>query len=98
MYINIISAYRDIVALADKELVGRQFEEDKKFLDVKESFYKGTVKTEDDIVQLLKFHQKEDATFNIVGERSIALALREGIIPEELVGHVDGIPFAMVLL
>jgi hypothetical protein len=98
MYINIISAYRDVVALADEDLIGSQFEEGKRFLDVKESFYKGKFKTRDEVVELLRFHKKEDATFNIVGKKSVALALAEGIISNQSIGYVKGIPYAMVFI
>ncbi|MBU2503636.1 MAG: DUF424 family protein, partial [Nanoarchaeota archaeon] len=40
----------------------------------------------------------EDATFNIVGERSVKIALESGIITKEIVGRIQGIPFALVLL
>ena len=98
MYVNIIEAYRNIVAIADEELLGNKFFEGKRQLDVKESFYKGELRTEEEVAKEINFWIKEDATFNIVGEKSIAVALKEGIIHEDSVGTVDGIPYALVLL
>lgn len=98
MKIKITNAYRNIVAIADKELIGKQFEEGKRFLDVKPSFYDGEQKTEDEIRELLRFHKKEDATFNFVGEKIINIAIEEGIIHEESIGRVDNIPYAIILL
>ena len=40
----------------------------------------------------------EDATFNIVGEKSVALAINTGIITREGIKSIQGIPFAMVLI
>ena len=98
MYINVISAYRNVVAIADKELIGKTFEEDLKMLDIKESFYKGDIISENEMIELILFHKKEDATFNIVGERSTQLALRLGIISEDSIGNIAGIPYAMTFL
>lgn len=98
MYVNIIHSYRKVVAIADAELVGQKFFEGKKQLDVKESFYKGKKRTEKEAEEELIFWTKEDATFNIVGEKSVALAKKIGIIFEESVGTIDGIPYALILI
>jgi hypothetical protein len=98
MFINIIKSYRYVVAIADKELIGKKFEEGKMQLDVKENFYKGEEKSEEEIVQYLRNMKLEDATFNIIGDRSVSLALKQGIISEENVGEVQGIKFAMVFM
>ena len=42
--------------------------------------------------------KKEDATFNLVGEKTIKTAIEAGIISGENIGRIDGIPFALVLL
>jgi len=39
----------------------------------------------------------EDATFNIVGEKSTQLALKLGIIMQEGIKTIDKIPYALVL-
>lgn len=98
MYINIIEAYRVIIAIADKELIGKVYEEGKLQLDVKESFYKGEIKPKETIIEILKDWVKEDATFNIVGENSIKTAIEAGIIHKDSVGYIDNIPYAMILL
>ncbi len=101
MIVNIINSYRDTVAIADKELIGKQFFEDKKQLDVKESFYSGENSeemTEEQVKKTIIDWVREDATFNIVGKKSISLALKINLINEECVGKIKGIPYAMVLL
>ena len=97
MLVNIIKAYRTIVAVCDKELLGKRFESGIAQLDVKESFYKGEEKSKEDIVELMKSFSDEDAIFNIVGEKSVAVAIEAGIIGKESIGEVQGIPFALVL-
>lgn len=98
MQIKIIEAYRTIVAIADSDLVGKQFFEDNKQLDIKESFYKGEEKNHEELKELVDFHLKEDATFNLVGKETIEFAQNIGLISEESVGTIDGIPYAMLLL
>ncbi|MBT4376680.1 DUF424 family protein [archaeon] len=98
MYVNIINSYRNIVAIADKELVGKKFEENNSQIDVKESFYKGELKTPEEVITIMQNFSKEDATFNLIGEKTIKTALEAGIITEDAVGKVEGIKFAIVLL
>ena len=97
-YINIINSYRYVVAICDKELLGKVFEEGKFQLDVKESFYKGKEIDEEKLLETIRKMAGEDATFNIVGEKSVNIALRAGIITEEGIGKIQGVRFALVLL
>lgn len=98
MYIKITKSYRDVVALCDKELLGKTFEQDKFQLDVKASFYKGQEVDREQAIQRLKEMAHEDATFNIVGKKAIDAALSAGIIDNDAVGKIAGIPFALVLV
>ncbi|MFZ1970623.1 MAG: DUF424 family protein [Candidatus Nanoarchaeia archaeon] len=98
MLVKVIKSYRDTVAICDSELVGKKFEEGKFQLDVKESFYKGEELSEEQVSIILTRMMREDATFNIVGRKAVALALRHGIILEEGIKEIQGVPFAMVLL
>lgn len=98
MRIKIHESYRKVVALADSELIGKTFEEGKKILDVRENFYSGDEIGDDFVVQKLKRLALDDATFNIVGEKAVAAALKAEVISEENVGNVQGIPFALLLL
>lgn len=98
MFINIIKSYRYVVAVADKELIGKIFEEGNMQLNVKENFYKGEEMTPEKAIELLQDMKMEDATFNIVGRKSIDIALKAGIITEEQIGEIQGVPFALVLI
>jgi len=98
MFINVIKTYRNVVAVCDKELIGKIFEEDRFQLDVKENFYRGKQADEKDVIETMKKMAYEDATFNIVGEKSVQCAIKAEIISEENVGEVQGIPFALVLI
>jgi len=98
MFVNILKSYRDIVAICDSDLLGKKFEEGKFQLDIKESFFKGTESSEEKIIEIIQNMSKNDATFNIVGKKSINTALKAGIISKEGIKKIKGIPFAMVLL
>lgn len=98
MLIKIIRSYRDVVAVCDSELLGKRFEEGKFQLDIKESFYAGEKKTEKEIIEMMREMLTEDATFNIVGHKSIDAAIKAGIIDKSSIGKIQGIPFALILM
>ena len=98
MLVNIIKSYREVVAICDSELLGKYFEEDLFQLDIKESFYKGEKRTEQEVVQIIIDMKSEDATFNIVGERAVNAAIKAGLISEDSVRTIQGIPFALVFM
>jgi len=98
MFVKIIKSYRVIVAVCDSELIGKKFEEGKFQLDVKESFYKGERVSEEKLIEIFEDMIREDATFNIVGEKSVSAALKSGIVNEEGIKKIHGIPFALRLL
>ncbi|MBI2044899.1 DUF424 family protein [Candidatus Pacearchaeota archaeon] len=95
--VKVISTYRDIVAVCDSNLLGKVFEDGDFQLEVKESFYKGDEASEKQVVDFLQDMAKDDATFNIVGKESVNAALKAGIIDNDSVGEVSGVPFALVL-
>ena len=101
MFVNIIESYRNVIAVTDKELLGKQFFEGKKQLDIKESFYKGENEkpfTKEEVLNIMKEQSREDSTFNIVGKKSISCAIEAGLITNDQVLEIDGIPYTLVLL
>jgi len=98
MLIKVHKAYRDVVAVCDSDLIERRLEEGKKILHVRENFYKGEEKSEKELIELLVDLSKEDATFNIVGKNSVHCAVKAGIIKQEGVKTIQGVPVALVLL
>jgi len=97
MLVKITRTYRDVVAICDSELLGRKFEEGGFQLDVKESFFNGNKSSETEIFKIMKKMSQEDATFNIVGEKSVNTALKAEIISKEGIKKIQGIPFALIL-
>ena len=97
MFVRVIKSYRDVVAVCDSDLLGRIFEEGDFQLEVKENFYKGDEMDEKKTAEIMQRMAEEDATFNIVGKKSVSIAIKKGIISEQGIRTIQGIPFAMVL-
>lgn len=98
MLIKVHNSYRQVVALCDKELLGKTFEDDVSRIEIKDHFFNGEEKTPEQVAEILTFHAAEDATFNIVGEKSINIALKLGLIQPEGVRRIQEIPIALSLL
>jgi hypothetical protein len=89
---------RPVVALCDSELLGKKFDDGKRQLDIRENFYKGDKVNEEQAINIIKIQSVEDASFNIVGKKSIDVAIKAGIITKEGAAKIRNIPFALVLL
>jgi uncharacterized protein len=98
MQVKVHDAYRRIVALCDTDLIGKTFSEDKRQIEVRESFFKDMEKSKDEMIKFLKEMEKEDATFNIVGKESVECALVARIISQEGIFTIDNVPVALVLM
>ena len=98
MLIKIIKSQRDIVAVCDSDLIGKRFEEGKLNIDVKENFFLGEEVDEEKAIEIMEKMAGEDATFYIVGEKSIKAALEARVIDEEGIIKIQGIPVSLVLL
>lgn len=98
MFVNIIKTYRDVVAVCDDDLLGKKFKEGKFQLDVKENFFKGEKTSEKKAIEIMQHMSKGDATFNIIGEKSVKTALKAGVISEEGIKKIQNIPYALVLI
>jgi uncharacterized protein len=98
MQVKIHEAYRKILSLCDTNLIGKTFSEGIKQIQIRENFFKGEEKNKEEVLEILKDLEKEDATFNIVGKESIECAINTGIISEEGIIMIDNIPIALGLM
>lgn len=98
MLVKIHDSYRKIIAVCDSELLGKRFEEGNMQIEVSEVFYGGEEKEEEEVIELLQDLYKDDATFNLVGQKSVNTAIKAGIISKEGVIRIQGIPHALELL
>lgn len=98
MYIKIHTSYRNVVAICDADLIGKKFEEGKRQLDCRENFYKDIKVTSEEAIKIIKKQAQEDATFNIVGKKSVQAAVEAGLIDIDSYDTIKNIPFALVLI
>ena len=98
MQIKIHEAYRTIVALADTDLIGKTFSEGLRQIEIKPNFFQGEEKNKEQVIEILKDMRKEDATFNIVGQESVAAALEARVIAEHGIIYIDRVPVALGLM
>lgn len=96
--VKVHNSYRKVVALCDSNLINKKFEEGNRQLHLRENFYKERVVEKEEAVRIIIKEAKEDASFNIVGEESIAAAIEAGIINSSHVHKIQGIPFILTLM
>lgn len=98
MQIKIHESYRKIVAVSDTDLIGKTFSEGIRQIEVKPNFFQGEEKNKEELIELLRDMEKEDATFNIVGKESIEAALEARIISRDGIITIDNVPIALGLM
>jgi uncharacterized protein len=81
-----------VVAMADSDLIGKEFEEGEKYLKVSERFYKGEEETREEIIKVMK----NASNINIVGKEVVEIALEEGFIKKEDIIKIQGVPHAQI--
>ena len=95
---KIHKSYRLVVAICDKDIYGRKLIDDNRQLDLTGPFFQGEEVSEEELREKMIDCAKEDATFNIVGSRSVSVAKKIGLVVDEGVIEIGGVPFALVLL
>lgn len=82
-----------IIAMCDESLIGKVYEEKELVIDLKDysDFYIGDLTDPENLLisRDLKFNSA-----NIVGEESIKVALKNGLIEKENINSIMGIPYA----
>jgi hypothetical protein len=82
-----------LVAVCDKELLGKTLKEGEFSFYVSPEFYGGEEITEEELKNLLT-----DATIaNLIGEKCVSLAIDMGIIDEDMVLFIQGVPHAQMV-
>lgn len=82
-----------IVAVCDKEIIGKKFHEGELTLKVETGFYKGTDASEKEVKEALLC-----ATIaNIAGQKAISCAVECGCIDPDNIIFIEGIPHAQMV-
>jgi hypothetical protein len=81
-----------LVAACDGEVLGKTYREGKLKLEISESFYKDDEVDEEALVNWLRLA----TVANLVGERTVAIAVKHGFIDEACIIRIGGIPHAQM--
>ncbi len=82
-----------VVAVCDKNIIGKKFREGELVLKLDESFYKGEEASTEEVKDALS-----SATIaNIAGEKAIACAVDCGCIDSKNIIFIEGIPHAQMV-
>ena len=94
VYINIYQKKGEVlVAACDEELLGKTFKEGRLKLEVKEAFYKGSLKELSDAVRLIS----NSDVANLVGRRIVGAVVEEGIADSRAVISIAGVPHLQIM-
>jgi uncharacterized protein len=95
IYLKSYSVNKEIlVAACDSELIGRTFCEGELHLHVNEDFFKGQPADEHEVKKAL-----EEATIaNLVGKRSVTCGIDSGVVDENCVIMIGGVPHAQMVV
>lgn len=84
---------REVVAMCDEEILGKTFEEGDLCLDVKKSFYEGNLVDEEQAAQIMK----NADILNLVGEKTVSLAIKIGVVSKIHIIKIKGVSHAQVI-
>lgn len=100
MLVKIHKATRYVVAICDTELFKQKFldADNVRQIDLTTSFFQGEEKSEKEVEEIIQEMVREDASFNLVGEKTCEIALRIGLIDEDAITRIANIPVALTLL
>lgn len=82
-----------LVAVADDAVAGEAYVDGDVTLDVDEEFYCGDRRDPEDVAPLLA----RATIANLAGDRAVELGVDEGLVDEENVLEVDGVPHAQMV-
>ncbi|WP_406657943.1 DUF424 family protein [Methanolobus sp. ZRKC2] len=93
MYLKIHrSGENVIVAVCDKDLIGKTLKEGNLSVTISEEFYKGDLVSEEELRNTLL----DAGNVNIFGEKSVSCAIDCGAVDKDCVRFIDGVAHAQV--
>lgn len=87
------SSDKTLVAICDKEVLGKIFRSGEFRLDVKESFYKGILSNMPDALDILN---KVDIA-NLTGKKIVHAAVRGGYADSRAIIYIGGVPHLQIM-
>lgn len=94
VYVNIFKQQDHVlVAICDDNILGETFREGKLKLEVKTSFYRGTLSSIGEAMKALN----NASVGNLVGKRAVEAAIKEGYVDPGAIISIAGIPHVQVI-
>ena len=84
--------YKIILAICDKEHVGKTYEEGEISFTASEKFYKGEEITEKEMLEMLN----EADSANLFGNKCVEIALKKNLVSEKSVLKIKGIKHVQI--
>lgn len=81
-----------VLAVCDKELLGKEFEDGKLFFSVNEKFFGGDKVTKEELIETMT----EFGSINLFGNKCVEIAIEQGLINENNVILISGIKHAQI--
>ena len=81
---------KTVLAVCDKEHLGKSFEEGELFFTASKQFFGGELITEEELISLTK----EADSINFFGDKCTNIAIKEGLISESNVIIIQGVKHA----
>ena len=95
--VKVHESYKRVIAICDADLIGKKFVDGNLQLDINDHFYNGSLMTEDEILQLIEDYERDDVSYNIVGEKAVQLCMQANLISPTGIRRISKVPIAMVL-
>ncbi|HJH29046.1 MAG TPA: DUF424 family protein [Methanosarcinaceae archaeon] len=93
MYLKIHKSGSGImVAVCDKDVLGKKLKHGNVNVMISEGFYKGDIVSEEQVIEALA----NAKTANLFGERTVACAIKCGAVDPEYAMIIDGVPHAQI--
>ena len=81
-----------IVAVCDKDVLGKKLKHGNVNVVISEGFYKGDIASQEQVIEALA----NAKTANLFGERAVACAIKCGAVDPECVVVIDGVKHAQI--
>lgn len=81
-----------IVAVCDRELLGKTLKEGNLKVTISEEFYKGNLVSEEDVMGIIP----KAGNLNLFGDMAVSCAIRCGVVNPSSVKIIDGVAHAQV--
>lgn len=93
MYLKTYKSGTEIlVAVCDKDILGKTLKEGDMTVEVSEGFYKGNIASEEQVIDALS----GSTSANLFGKRAIECAIKCGAVEPECVMIIDCVPHAQM--